>query len=261
LAALWPWAGTADREDHAGPLLVSLAASLLIHALLFALPPGTPTGAPPTGKPRLPLAVELARSPTSAEATVPPIAPIPHAPVVVAPQAITAAAVAEAGPSGEPNAARPPSPAEAAPAPAAKPSITGPFGPWYYPARYLHRRVTPLKPIWPAYPDAAAQVAGKVTLLLLINEYGQVDQHRIVDAEPKGVFEEAVIDAFVHQARYAPGMITGYPVRAQLLAEVTFEPGMPPQSAFRPMDPQQGPVMGLPAPAVQPTVPTVPAGR
>lgn len=104
-------------------------------------------------------------------------------------------------------------------------------GPWYYPARYLHRRVTPLKPIRPDYPVDAEQVRGRVTILLLVNEEGSVDQYRIQDAEPPGVFDASVIAAFT-TVRYAPGLITGYKVKGQLLAEVSFEPGLPPQANF-----------------------------
>ena len=158
--------------------------------------------------------------------------------------AVTAAATAEPGPSGQPG-------ATAAVGPAAAPSISGPFaGSWYYPSRYLHRRVTTLRPILPIYPEAAATISGRVTILLLVNEYGQVDQHRIVNADPSGVFEASVIEAFAQKARYAPGLIAGYPVKAQLIAEVTFEPGAPPQTSFSIMDPQQAPVTGLPAASV-----------
>ncbi|GAB2180549.1 hypothetical protein DLREEDagrD3_07720 [Denitratisoma sp. agr-D3] len=106
-------------------------------------------------------------------------------------------------------------------------------GPWYYPARYLHRHVTPLRPIWPDYPAAAQNTAGSVTLLLLVNEEGKVDRYRIESAEPPGVFDDAVIRAFTGET-YAPGLIAGMPVKGQLQAEVSFEPGQPPRLNLRP---------------------------
>lgn len=176
--------------------------------------------------------------------------PAKNAPPPAPPPAIVAAAVVEPGPSGQPT-EKSEAPAAAPPAPpAVKRSISGPFGPWYYPARYLHRRVTPLKPIWPVYPEGATTISGRVTILLLVDEYGQVDQHRIIHAEPSGVFEAAVVEAFARHARFAPGLITGYPVKGQLVAEVTFEPGAMPQTSFSVMDPQQSPIMGLPAASV-----------
>lgn len=101
-------------------------------------------------------------------------------------------------------------------------------GPWYYTAKWLHRRPTPLHPIFPQYPPAAAHIAGRVQLLLLINEQGGIDNYQVQEANPEGVFEEATITAFT-QARYAPGLITNYPVRSQLLVEVVFEPGAAPR--------------------------------
>jgi TonB family protein len=109
-------------------------------------------------------------------------------------------------------------------------------GPWYYPARYLHRRPTPLKPIWPAYPEALTEVEGRVTILLLINEAGTVDQYRILASEPSDLFDMSVIAAFT-AAQYAPALITGYKVKSQLLAEVSFKPGAPPVADFSIMEP------------------------
>lgn len=106
-------------------------------------------------------------------------------------------------------------------------------GPWYYPARYLHRHPSPLKPIWPDYPTSAQELSGRVMILLLINEEGKVDQYRIQEAEPDGVFEPTVIRAFT-EARYAPGVIAGMAVKSQLLAEVSFTPGAPPRMQLLP---------------------------
>ena len=97
-------------------------------------------------------------------------------------------------------------------------------GPWYYPARYLHRRPTPLKPIYPAYPVAEENTPGQVVLLLLVNERGTVDSYQVMESQPAGRFDDVVIKAFAHET-YAPGLITNYPVKAQLLVDVRFEPG------------------------------------
>lgn len=97
-------------------------------------------------------------------------------------------------------------------------------GPWYYPARYLHRRTVPLKPIRPAYPRLTGDATGRVYLLMFVNERGTVDSYRILKAEPAGMFEDIVIASFVKET-YAPGLITGQAVKSQLLVEVSFEPG------------------------------------
>ena len=67
--------------------------------------------------------------------------------------------------------------------------------------------------------------------MLLINERGTVDSHQIMKAEPGGIFEESVVTAFIGE-RYAPGLITGYPVKSQLLVEVIFEPGAEPRTGI-----------------------------
>lgn len=120
-------------------------------------------------------------------------------------------------------------------------------GPWYYPARYLHRRSSPLRPIWPDYPLDLETVRGHVVILLLISEEGKVDHYRIESADPAGPFEASVIKAFTSSS-YAPGLIAGQKVKSQLLAEVFFEPGMPPRAAFSIMEnaiPVQGPASSL----------------
>lgn len=106
-------------------------------------------------------------------------------------------------------------------------------GPWYYSARYLHRRPTPLKPILPAYPKEEENTPGQVVLLLMINEQGTVDSYQVMESQPAGRFDDAVIAAFAHET-YAPGLITGYPVKSQLLVEIRFEPGSAPVANILP---------------------------
>jgi protein TonB len=187
-----------------------------------------------------PLVVALPSTKHAASVEVlPAVLPSPRA-------AETAAAAAPARREKEPVASHAPTTKAAEAAGSASP--TGMFpGPWYYPARYLHRRPSPLKPIWPDYPAEHEKIRGRVVILLLINEEGTVDQHKIESAEPPGVFEESVRKAFTG-AVYAPALITGYKVKSQLLAEVFFEPGAPPKTSFSIMDqaqPIQGPASSL----------------
>lgn len=76
-------------------------------------------------------------------------------------------------------------------------------------------------------------MAGRVLLLLFINEEGIVDRHQVLSPAQEDAFAASAIRAF-STARYAPGMITGHVVRSQLLVDVIFEPG-------------QAPIVGLPA--------------
>lgn len=84
-------------------------------------------------------------------------------------------------------------------------------GSWYYAARYLHRRPTPLKPIRPDFPPLTNTLSGRVLLLMFINQQGGVDSHRILESTPRGTFDEEVLKSFANE-RYAPGLISGFPV-------------------------------------------------
>lgn len=204
-------------------LFVSLAMSLAAHVLVLSVAPGFPAihaGTTGMAHSRPPLVVSL---PSASRAK-----PVPQA-LAVVPKSPAAAPAVPAAMEAR-TATSIASPQETAPAPPTNPSGLFP-GPWYYTSRYLHRRPSPLKPIWPEYPAAAGNVRGHVVILLLLNEQGEIDQYRITEAEPAGAFEASVIDAFT-RAKYAPGLITGYPVKSQLLAEVSFEPGLPPQAVI-----------------------------
>lgn len=107
------------------------------------------------------------------------------------------------------------------------PSHLGLFeGPWYYSARYLHRRPEPLQAIRPTYPLVSDQQIRTIRLLLFISKEGGVDSYRLVNADGDDPYAIAVINAFT-QARFAPGIIADMPVKSQLLAEVYFDPGNP----------------------------------
>ena len=60
-------------------------------------------------------------------------------------------------------------------------------------------------------------------LRILISDTGHVDDVAVVRAEPRGVFEQAAIEAFA-KARFAPGLAAGTPVKSQITVEVQFVP-------------------------------------
>ena len=62
-----------------------------------------------------------------------------------------------------------------------------------------------------------------VVLRVLISERGVVDNVAVVRAEPRGVFDQAAIDAF-SKARFSPGLAAGMPVKSQITVEVQFMP-------------------------------------
>lgn len=71
----------------------------------------------------------------------------------------------------------------------------------------------PRRRVAPPYPEKARQrgIEGHVTLKVKITTSGAVERVRVVDAEPKGVFEESAVDT-VKQWQFAPAMYEGKPV-------------------------------------------------
>lgn len=97
----------------------------------------------------------------------------------------------------------------------------------HYPAKDLDIYPQASRRITPSYPEAArdAQVAGTVTLWVLIDEVGNVVGTSVMDAAPDGVFEEAAQQALANAAFY-PAQKDGRPVRSRILIKVEFDPGL-----------------------------------
>ena len=95
----------------------------------------------------------------------------------------------------------------------------------HYPARDLDIYPQALNPIRPAYPQAAreAQVAGSVTLLVLIDEAGRVVGTSVADAAPGGIFEQVAQQA-VASAAFYPAQKDGRAVRSRILVKFDFDP-------------------------------------
>jgi protein TonB len=95
--------------------------------------------------------------------------------------------------------------------------------PVYYPARQLDVYPALLEPINLPYPERAArdEVSGKVTVLLLIDERGMVNDVSVVEAEPAGYFEETTHAVF-SEMRFSPARKDGRPVRSRVLISVSY---------------------------------------
>jgi protein TonB len=119
----------------------------------------------------------------------------------------------------EPDSTATPAPAAAMPSTA---ETVLPAAPDYALGVRLDPGPRPLDDIEPAYPDVYLR-EGTVVLRLLISETGHVDNVAVVRAEPRGVFEQAALEAF-GKARFAPGLAAGTPVKSQITVEVSFVP-------------------------------------
>ena len=188
--------------------------------------------------------------PREADATIPgamtarlePAASVqPEAPVAAEEQLPAAEskepAAADGAPSEPVNAAQPLD----APPPALKPEPREPGAalqvpvirdPTYYAARFLDEYPRPLGPIEPRYPAQArsGNISGSVTLLLLIDENGVLQESSVLDARPESIFNEAALEAF-RDMRFSPGRKDGRAVRSRVLVTVGFEANIAPSSA------------------------------
>jgi periplasmic protein TonB len=239
-AAGFSLAGAAIDAANARRLAAAALAVVALHVGLLALRPGAASGtyvaasAPPVMAVRMlrarppaaqaPIAAQLVPLPAPAAAALPPLPAAPSEAVrplpVVAPTVPTPAA-----PPGRLGSAQD----DARPAPAATTNDTNgaqaplAAAPDYAFGVRLDPGPRPLEDIEPDYPDTIHLREGVVVLRLLISDTGHVDDVAVVRAEPRGVFEQAAIDAFA-KARFSPGLAAGTPVKSQIMVEVQFMP-------------------------------------
>lgn len=200
-------------------LVFALALSAALHLSFIygiGVGPAGPAGAPT-------MVARLAPQP-AASAAMPEARKGPRA--VAAPVAsggrVHAAGVTDVLPLAEP------APVPAAPAPSEEstlPRADVPLivDPAWYATRDLDLFPRPMAPVEPAYPPAAADVSGEVSLLLKIDELGVVQEATVVNAEPAGYFEDAAAQAF-KAARFSPAQRDGHSVRSQIVVRVRFAP-------------------------------------
>lgn len=185
-----------------------LALSLAAHLLVIAgLRPVTAVFAP-----QPPLQVELRQVATEPEAPLS-VPAAPDAPADMAPASPAAAAAKPAPARPEPGAV-----------PELRPDSRLPLE-RYFTGLEVEVRAEPLNDPPLVYPQRAYQsrIRGKVILRILINERGGVDQVLVVESQPRGVFEEAAIDA-ARALRFSPALRFGNRVKSQKTVEVAFDP-------------------------------------
>lgn len=67
----------------------------------------------------------------------------------------------------------------------------------------------------------ATGAAARIVVLVLIDADGRVNEVSVIEAEPRGAFEESTRAAFA-SARFRPALKDGRPVKSRLLVEVDF---------------------------------------
>ena len=95
--------------------------------------------------------------------------------------------------------------------------------PTYYPAKQLDVYPHPLTAIKLDYPDSAAaeRIDGRVLMLLLIDEFGVVNEASVVEAHPGGYFEDYTLSVF-RATRFSPAQKQGHPVKSRVLLHVRY---------------------------------------
>jgi len=201
-----------DLNQPSSRLLIACSLSLLLHLAVLAGIPVNPTG----GVPGVVSTIYARLEPATPEPPAQAATLIPAGPT-------TAAANAEV----QPKPAEPKAEPKPATAPASSPSsgIDVPFirDPTWYTPKQLDVYPQPLTPIRLDYPDAAAaqRLDGKLTLLLLIDEFGVVNEAAVIDAQPPGYFEEATLAVF-RAMRFSPAQKQGHPVKSRLQLQVKY---------------------------------------
>lgn len=186
------------------PLQLSLGGSVLLHtALLLGLP------APGQHAPASTLVVHLTPSVAQQQASATPARippPVPNK---------TSVPVDTPAPAEPAPAAAVPAEAITAAEPAAEPTI--------FSAAQLDsppRLLGELHQIYPARARAA-EVEGYVTLALLINERGEVEEVSVVRAQPAGYFEEAAL-SMLRKQRFTPPIKQNRAVKSRWQTTVRY---------------------------------------
>jgi periplasmic protein TonB len=86
-------------------------------------------------------------------------------------------------------------------------------------------RSEPINEVLLYYPTVAyiRRLDGVVQFRLFISAQGELDKAELIDAKPRGIFEEAAWDA-VNKLKFSPASKNGRPVKSQKTIDVVFDP-------------------------------------
>lgn len=209
-------------------LPLALGGSALLHlGLLF----GLQADVPGSGHAAQPMTVRLATASAAPAAVTAPAMPEPPA---ARPQPPRPAPARQAARAQEAEPAAAPAPAvatQATPAPVMQAALA-PAAPnsepaistnTYYEDGQLDTPPRLLGVVQQVYPGRAraADIEGSVTLTLLIDEQGRVTGVSVLDAEPRGYFEQAALD-MLREQRFTPALIHNHPVKSRWRTTVRY---------------------------------------
>jgi periplasmic protein TonB len=97
------------------------------------------------------------------------------------------------------------------------------FIPTEFSLEQLDKRPRVVRKINPIYPYAAKRrkTKGKVIVKFLVDKKGVPQKFEIINASPKGVFEESVLSALANW-RFSPGIYQGKPVAVRMSLPFSF---------------------------------------
>lgn len=105
----------------------------------------------------------------------------------------------------------------------ARGSSSGDFGSKEFGLGEVDRGPQILKQQKPAYPLVARRrnLTGRVTVKFLVDRHGKVCKPKIVEAQPKGVFEQSVLDS-ITKWQFKPGVLKGKEVATWVVLPIQF---------------------------------------
>lgn len=101
----------------------------------------------------------------------------------------------------------------------------------HVPAIEFTLRASVAQPIHYSYPADIPFQGGRVRVRLLLSEKGVLEDIKVMDSAPPGVFDREAI-AILRAHSYAPARMGPYPMRSYLYMELTFSPGPGGQKAY-----------------------------
>lgn len=196
---------------HDGPwgrLALCGLASAFLHIVLIAGFPVDPIGGEP-GEPTV-ITARLETGPVAAAESAAPAPTDPAAPEAAKSETPPAPAKTETASARAPEKT----------SPLAGPDIPMPRDEIYYSIRQLDVQPSPLTPLRPVCSEAG-EFKEEITLLVLINEFGLVDDVSVVKAPPSGQCVQQML-ALLKPVRFSPGIKDGRAVKAR--AQIVFRP-------------------------------------